>query len=93
MSNCASTPCASPSLLRLIPRERQVLLEVPDEQKGGGKYERVKLLDKRPALSEVSPSVEAARFRVTPRSALGESPEGAPGGGCAGGGIGGTTAP
>jgi hypothetical protein len=31
----------------------QVLLEVPDEQKGGGKYERVKLLDKRPALSEV----------------------------------------
>lgn len=32
----------------------QVLVEVPDEEQGGGKYERVKLLDKRPALSEVS---------------------------------------
>lgn len=31
----------------------QVLLEVPDEERGGGKYEKVKLLDKRPALSEV----------------------------------------
>ena len=30
----------------------QVLLEVPDEEEGGGKYERVRLLDKRPALSE-----------------------------------------
>jgi hypothetical protein len=31
----------------------QILLEVPDTQNGGGKYERVKLLDKRPALSEL----------------------------------------
>lgn len=31
----------------------QALLEVPDTENGGGKYQRVKLLEKRPALSEM----------------------------------------
>ncbi len=44
----------------------------PSFPKRGKKSVASQLLDKRPALSEVSPSVEAARFRVTPRSALGE---------------------
>jgi hypothetical protein len=34
-------------------KKKQILLEVPDEREGGGKYERVQLLDKRPALSEL----------------------------------------
>jgi len=31
----------------------QALLEVPDTDNGGGKYQQVKLLEKRPALSEM----------------------------------------
>lgn len=40
-------------LFRTYPGKWQVLLEVPDVEKGGGMYERVRLEDKRPALSEL----------------------------------------
>ena len=40
-------------LFRTYPGKWQVLLEVPDEQNGGGRYESVRLESVRPALSEV----------------------------------------
>lgn len=40
-------------LFRTYPGKWQVLLEVPDEQNGGGRYESVRLESERPALSEV----------------------------------------
>uniref|UniRef100_A0A6T8PIZ3 DUF1995 domain-containing protein n=1 Tax=Hemiselmis andersenii TaxID=464988 RepID=A0A6T8PIZ3_HEMAN len=40
-------------LFRTYPGKWQVLLEVPDTDKGGGRYEQVQLRDKRPALSEL----------------------------------------
>jgi len=40
-------------IFRTYPGKWQVLLEVPDEDEGGTKYEQVLLKDKRPALSEV----------------------------------------
>jgi len=40
-------------LFRTYPGKWQVLLEVPDTDNGGGKYERVRWEEKRPALSEL----------------------------------------
>eukprot|EP00286_Rhodomonas_abbreviata_P027829 CAMPEP_0181301106 /NCGR_PEP_ID=MMETSP1101-20121128/7245_1 /TAXON_ID=46948 /ORGANISM="Rhodomonas abbreviata, Strain Caron Lab Isolate" /LENGTH=354 /DNA_ID=CAMNT_0023406385 /DNA_START=116 /DNA_END=1180 /DNA_ORIENTATION=- len=40
-------------IFRTYPGQWQLLLEVPDEEEGGTKYEQVKRADKRPALSEV----------------------------------------
>jgi len=42
----------SGALFRTYPGKWQMLLEVPDED-GGGRYQRVRMLDKRPALSDV----------------------------------------
>ena len=43
----------SGAIFRTWPGKWQALLEVPDTDNGGGKYERVTNLDKRPALSEM----------------------------------------
>jgi len=40
-------------VFRTYPGKWQVLLEVPDEEEGGSKYDQVLLKEKRPALSEV----------------------------------------
>jgi hypothetical protein len=58
----AGTPSVAPSAsLRRVRQvltckragKWQALLEVPDTDNGGGKYQQVKLLEKRPALSEM----------------------------------------
>ena len=41
------------TLMAFVAGKWQALLEVPDTENGGGKYQRVKLLEKRPALSEM----------------------------------------
>merc|ERR1719329_1128327 len=43
----------SGAIFRTFPGKWQALLEVPDTVNGGGRYERVKNLEKRPALSEM----------------------------------------
>jgi len=43
----------SGALFRTWPGKWQALLEVPDPDRGGGKYQRVRSLAKRPALSEM----------------------------------------
>jgi hypothetical protein len=43
----------SGAIFRTWPGKWQALLEVPDTENGGGKYQRVSNLDKRPALSEM----------------------------------------